>query len=134
MDNLLLLQVLKATVEIALMFFFARGLLVLFFLPARHKLEGNFVYQLFVKGTKPFVTAVRYVTPRFVLDRHLPYAACGLLFACWLGLTIGKLQLCADNLAHQACSRLAEKRAQDGVPGAPGVPGALPPSQPGVTR
>ncbi len=131
MDNLFLLQLMKAIVEIALMFFLARGLLVLFFLPARHKLDTNFVYQLFVKGTQPFVTVVRYVTPKFVLDRHLPFAACGLLFACWLGLTIGKVQLCADNLAHQACSALAEKRAQQG---GPGVPGALTPSQPGTPR
>ena len=127
MDNLLLLQVLKAIVEIALMFFFARGLLVLFFLPARHKLDTNFVYQLFVKGTQPFVKAVRHVTPKFVLDRHLPFAACGLLFACWLGLTIGKVQLCADNLAHQACAALAEKRAQQG---ASGVPASSPPGAP----
>ena len=134
MDNLFLLQVLKAIVEIALMFFFARGLLVLFFLPARHKLDTNFVYQLFVKGTQPFVTAVRYVTPKFVLDRHLPFAACGLLFACWLGLTIGKVQLCADNLAHQACSALAQKRAQQGAAGAPGAPGPLAPSAPGAPR
>lgn len=119
MDNLLLLQIVKAIVEIALMFFFARGLLVLFFLPARHKLETNFVYQLFVKGTQPFCKAMRYVTPKFVLERHLPYAAFGILLVFWLGLTIGKVQLCSDNLGHQACQALAQTRAGAAAPGAP---------------
>lgn len=118
MDNLFLLQIVKAIVEIALMFFLARGLLVLFFLPARHKLEGNFVYQLFVKGTQPFVSVMRHVTPKFVLDRHLPYAAFGILLACWLGLAIGKLQLCAEKPGHQACEALEQKRAQQTAPGA----------------
>ena len=117
MDNLFLLQIVKAIVEIALMFFLARGLLVLFFLPARHKLEGNFVYQLFVKGTQPFVTVMRYVTPRFVLERHLPYAAFGILLACWLGLAIGKMQLCAENRGHKACEALEQKRAEQTAPG-----------------
>ena len=63
MDSLFVLQILKPIVEIALMFFLARGLMVLFFLPARHKLEGNFIYQLFVKGTQPLVAAMRYLTP-----------------------------------------------------------------------
>lgn len=111
MDNLFFLQLFKAIVEIALMFFLARGLLVLFFMPAPEKLAGNFVYQLFVKGTQPFVFAMRYLTPKFVLDRHLPFAAFGILLAAWLGLTIGKVQLCAENLNHQACAALAQKRS-----------------------
>ncbi len=119
MDNLFLLQIVKALVEIALMFFLARGMLVLFFLPARHKLDTNFVYQLFVKGTQPFVSVMRYLTPKFVLDRHLPFAAFGILLACWFGLTIGKVQLCSENLSHQACEALAQKRAQPAAPGAP---------------
>ena len=116
MNNLLTLQIIKALVEIALMFFLARGLLVLFFMPAPQKLEGNFVYQLFVKGTQPLVTAMRYITPKFVLDRHLPFAAFGMLLAAWLGLTIGKVQLCGETPAHQACAALAEKRAEQGAP------------------
>ena len=116
MDNLFLLQIVKAIVEIALMFFIARGLLVLFFMPAPHKLADNFVYQLFVKGTQPFVSVMRYVTPKFVLDRHVPFAAFGILLAAWLGLTIGKVNLCAENLSHEACTALAQKRASEGAP------------------
>ena len=45
-DSMLLVQILKAIAELALMFFLARGLLVLFFLPAPQKLEGNLIYGL----------------------------------------------------------------------------------------
>ena len=110
MDSLLFLQIAKAIAEIALMFFVARGLLVLMFLPARHKLEGNLVYQLFVKGTQPFVSLMRLITPRFVLDRHLPYAACALLAVAWVGLSIGKLQMCGENPQHRACEALTSAR------------------------
>jgi hypothetical protein len=110
LDSLLLLQIAKAIVEIALMFFAARGLLVLLFLPARHKLDGNVIYQLFVKGTQPFVSLMRLITPRFVLDRHLPYAACAVLLVAWFGLSIGKLQLCAEQPKHQACEALTAAR------------------------
>ena len=115
MDALLLLQIVKAIAEIALMLFMARGLMVLFFLPARHKLEGNIIYQLFVKGTQPFVSLLRLITPRIVLDRHLPYAACALLVVAWLGLTFGKVSMCGDNPGHSACEALKRGHA----PGAP---------------
>ena len=118
MDALLLVQIVKAIVELALMFFMARGLLVLFFLPAPHKLEGNLIYGLFVKGTQPFVALMRLITPRFVLDRHLPYAACALLVVAWVGLSIGKLQLCGENPQHNACAALTANR-QPAIPGAP---------------
>jgi hypothetical protein len=116
-DGLLVLQIIKAIVEIALMFFLARGLLVLFFLPAPHKLDDNFVYQLFVKGTRPFVSFLRMITPKFVLDRHLPFAAFGVLLALWLGLSIGKVSMCGENPSHNACEALNQKRAQQGMGG-----------------
>ncbi len=110
MDALLLLQIAKAIAEIALMFFAARGLLVVLFLPARHKLEGNIIYQLFVKGTQPFVSLMRLITPRVVLDRHMPLAACALLLVAWFGLSVGKLQLCTEQPEHQACEALTSAR------------------------
>ena len=118
LDALLLVQIAKAIVELALMFFMARGLLVLFFLPSPHKLEGNLIYGLFVKGTQPFVALMRLITPRFVLDRHLPYAACALLVVAWVGLSIGKLQLCGESPQHSACAALTANR-QAATPGAP---------------
>ena len=120
MDVLLLVQIFKAIVEIALMLLVARGVMVLFFMPAPHKLEGNFIYQLFYKGTQPLVRAVRLIAPRFVLDRHLPYAVFGLLLAVWVVLGMAKIQMCAEALERPACEQLAQHRAQKQVtPGAP---------------
>jgi hypothetical protein len=110
MSTLLIVQILKALVEIALMFFLARGVMVLFFIPAPHKLDGNFIYQLFVKGTSPIVALLRMVTPKFVLDRHLPWAAFGFLLIIWLGLSVTKVQLCADNPSAQGCEAITKKR------------------------
>jgi hypothetical protein len=125
MDGLFMVQVVKALVEVALMLFAARGVLALFFLPAPQKLQGNFVYQLFVKGTQPIVRLMRLLTPPFVLDRHLPFAAFGLLLVAWLGLGLAKVNLCAEALEHAACEQLAKHRAGTGVPGAGGAPGGL---------
>jgi len=117
-ESMLMVQILKALAELALMFFLARGLLVLFFLPAPQKLEGNLIYGLFVKGTQPFVWFMRLITPRFVLDRHLPYAAFALLVVAWVGLSIGKLQLCGENPQQRGCEALA----RGGQTPAPAVP------------
>lgn len=119
MDALFLVQVSKAIVEVALMLFIARGTLALFFLPAPQKLQGNFIYQLFVKGTQPLVRLMRFLAPPFVLDRHLPFAAFGILLFVWLGLGMVKVNLCAESLEHTACEQLARHRAGTSGPAAP---------------
>ena len=120
MDSLLLVQIIKALVEVVLMLLLARGLLVLFFLPARRKPDGNFIYELFVKGTQPLVRMMRRVTPRFVPDRHLPFAAFAVLLVAWIGLSMVKLTICTriENRAtpHSACEQLARHRAATGMP------------------
>lgn len=110
MDSLLLVRIAKAIIEVALMLFLARGALVLLFLSAPHRLEANFIYQLFVKGTQPLVHAVRLIAPPVVLDRHLPYAAFGLLLAVWMGLSLAKLQICAKGFDRPACENLVRHR------------------------
>ena len=67
--------------------------------------------------------------------------AFGILLAAWLGLTIGKVQLCAENLSHQACEALANKRssqsetAGDRSAPAPATSQGQPPGPaPGVPR
>ena len=111
MDRLLLVQIAKAVIEVALMMFLARGALVLLFLSAPQRLESNFIYQMFVKGSQPLVHAIRRIAPRVVLDRHLPYAAIGLLLAVWIGLSLAKLRICAENVDRPACENLLRHRA-----------------------
>ena len=43
---------------------------------------------------KPFVSIARLVTPKFVLDRHLPLVAFFLLLFLWVAMTILKIRTC----------------------------------------
>ena len=53
---------------------------------AGSKRDANFVYRLFQVVTSPVIKLMRLVTPRFVIDRHLPFLAFFLLFWLWLAL------------------------------------------------
>jgi len=68
---LLVVSSIKLVAEIALMALagqFVLGLL------AGAKREQNFMYRMFQVLTSPFVKAVRFITPRVVIDRHIPLA------------------------------------------------------------
>lgn len=64
--------------------------------------ESNFFYRLLQILTSPVVKAVRLITPRFVLDRHIPLAAFLALLSVWLVSTIAKINLCLQ-MGVQAC-------------------------------
>ncbi len=44
--------------------------------------------------TRPFVSVARLLTPKLVLDRHVPLVAFLLLLFIWLGATIYKIRTC----------------------------------------
>nr|WP_227494452.1 hypothetical protein [Ramlibacter pallidus] len=64
------------------------------------KKEQNLVYQLFQVLTKPFITGARLVSPRVVLDRHLPLVAFLLLFFVWVVATMTKIDICVRIGVH----------------------------------
>ena len=41
--------------------------------------NGNFFYRLLETVASPFTRACRFITPKFVADRHLPLVALSLL-------------------------------------------------------
>lgn len=88
---LLLASSIKLVAEIALMALAGQGLLALL---AGERREDNFFYRLLQTVTKPVVRGVRAITPRVVLDRHIPYAAFLLMLTVWLLSTIAKVNLC----------------------------------------
>lgn len=96
---LLLATSVKLIAEIALLAMVGQWLLGLL---AGSKREGNFLYRLLQTLTSPVVKAVRIITPRFVLDRHIPLAAFLALLSVWLVATIAKINLCLQ-LGVQAC-------------------------------
>ena len=50
--------------------------------------EQNVIYQIFRIVTGPVTRATRVLMPRFILDRHIPFVAFGLLLALPIILVI----------------------------------------------
>ena len=88
---LLLASSVKLVAEIALMAFAGQWLLNLL---AGARRDSNFFYRLLATLTRPFVRGARLLSPRVVLDRHLPLVAVLLLSFAWLLATITKIKLC----------------------------------------
>lgn len=88
---LLFVSSVKLVAEIALLALAGQFLLGLL---AGAKREGNLFYRLLQVLTGPFVRGVRLITPRVVLDRHIPLAAFVLLAMVWVIVTIVKINLC----------------------------------------
>ncbi|RZL90931.1 MAG: hypothetical protein EOP82_14235 [Variovorax sp.] len=88
---LLLASSVKLVAEVALLAFAGQWLLGLLI---GDKRETNLFYQLLQVLTKPFVKVVRFITPRFVLDRHIPLATVLLMLSVWLFAIVAKVSIC----------------------------------------
>ncbi len=85
--ELLVLSILRALVEVALLTLFGQGVVGLL---AGARRGANPIYQLFAVITRPVIRVVRLVTPRPILDRHVPVVAFFLLFWLWIFLAWAK--------------------------------------------
>jgi hypothetical protein len=81
----------KLIAEIALLALFGQWVLGLL---AGARKEQNLFYQLLAIVGKPFVSLARFVSPKLVLDRHLPLVAFLILGFVWLGVTAYKVKIC----------------------------------------
>jgi uncharacterized protein YggT (Ycf19 family) len=93
--ELLVLGILRALVEVSMLFLLGQGLLALLAGSRRHT---NTIYQLFVIVTRPVLKIVRKISPPQVIDKHLPFVAFFLLFWCWIGLAYLKQSYCEVHL------------------------------------
>ena len=96
---LLIVSSVKLVAEIALMALagqFVLGLL------AGARRDDNFFYRLLQVLTNPFVKGVRRITPRVVIDRHIPLATFVLIAVVWVAVTIVKINLCLQ-IGVQSC-------------------------------
>lgn len=93
--ELLVLGILRALVEVALLFLVGQGILALLAGSRRH---ANIVYKFFLIVTQPVLKIVRFVSPPQIIDKHLPFVAFFLLFWCWIGLAWLKRVYCEANL------------------------------------
>lgn len=83
-----LFVILKALSEVALFALLGQGVVALLAGPNRDK---NVVYQIFRVITGPPVKLTRMITPRFIIDAHVPFVTFFLFFWLWVGFTYGKI-------------------------------------------
>ena len=77
------ISALRAVVEAAGLFLLAQGLL---YLLAGQGREKNVIFQFFRLLTAPVIRLVRFITPRVIVNRHVPVVAFFMLFWLWIVL------------------------------------------------
>ena len=60
------------------------------------KKNQNLFYQILQIVGKPFVIATRAITPKQIIDRHVPLVAFLLLLFIWLAATLMKIRTCLE--------------------------------------
>lgn len=88
-----LVTILKALLEIAGLSLLGQAILYVFAGAGR---DRNFVYLLFRTVTRPVFLVTRFLTPRFVLDRHVWLLTPLLVFGAWMIVTWIKIGIALD--------------------------------------
>jgi ABC-type uncharacterized transport system permease subunit len=89
--EILIISIMRALTEVALLSLLGQGLVAFL---AGSRRATNPIYLLFQTITKPALRVARVITPRVVIDKHLPYVAFFLLFWLWILLAYMKRTLC----------------------------------------
>lgn len=100
---LTVIVVLKTLVEIAGLALLGQG--VLYILAGANR-ERNFFYRILKTITQPVWRAVRFVTPRLIVDQHIGFVAFLLLVLAWYFLLAEQVEHCRSELGHPSCERL----------------------------
>ena len=85
------ISIVKTITEVALLALFGQWVLGLL---AGSQKDRNLFYQILQIVGSPFVSLARRISPRVVLDRHVPLVAFLLLLFVWIGVTLLKIQTC----------------------------------------
>lgn len=62
--------------------------------------DSNLFYQLLGILTRPFTRLTRLLTPRVVLDRHIPLATFALLLMAYVASTVVRIAICVEIGVH----------------------------------
>ena len=84
-----LILILKAIIEVALFAFVGQAVL---YIMAGAKRDTNFVFTTLKLITSPMTKMTRFISPRIILDRHIPLATFLLLGLLWGALTVAKVK------------------------------------------
>jgi hypothetical protein len=90
--DILLVSILRTVVEVAGFSLLGQGILAV--LAGKYR-EQNLFYRILRIVTQPVVRAVRFVTPRLIIDAHIPMVTFFLLFWLWIALAVAKRHLCS---------------------------------------
>lgn len=104
----LVLVIVHTLILVAGLSLLGQGIVGIFNWRRRHE---NFVYQLFAIVSRPVVSAVRVVTPKIVLDEHVPLVAFLVLLFGYFGIGLWHRDVCLDDLAQVGCAKWAAARA-----------------------
>lgn len=85
--EIFIISILRALTEVAMLTLLGQGLLALL---AGSRRATNPIYQLFQTITRPALRIARFITPRVIVDKHLPFVAFFLLFWLWIFLAYAK--------------------------------------------
>ena len=88
---LLTIVIAKSLVELSLMFIIGRFVLGLLAGPTR---DNNVFWQLLDVASKPALWLTRKISPRLILDQHIPLAAGSWLLIAWVALVQMKVDIC----------------------------------------
>ena len=90
---LLVVVILKSLIELSLMFILGRFLLGLM---AGAKRQTNIFWQMLDIAAKPALWLTRAVSPKLILDQHIPLAAASWLLVAWVLAVKTKVDLCIE--------------------------------------
>ena len=90
---LLVVVILKSLIELSLMFIVGRFILGLL---AGAKKSTNIFWQLLDIAAKPALYITRKLSPKLILDQHIPLAAASWLVIAWVFVVKQKIELCVQ--------------------------------------
>ena len=96
---LLAIVILKSLIELSLMFVVGRFILGLL---AGAKRQTNVFWQLLDVASKPSLWLTRQVSPKLILDQHIPLATVSWLIIAWVLVVMAKIDLCLQ-IGAAAC-------------------------------
>jgi hypothetical protein len=96
---LLAVVIAKSLIELSLMFIVGRFLLGLLAGPNR---DSNVFWQLLDVASKPALWITRRLSPKLILDQHIPLATSSWLIIAWIVVVQMKIEMCLE-LGIAAC-------------------------------
>lgn len=99
------LVIVKAIIEVAGMALLGQLVVGIFAWGRRH---DNVIYRLFQIVASPFTWVARRITPRVVLDQHIPLVTFMLLLFLWIFVVFQLRATCLENPQQRACPPLQQ--------------------------